>query len=174
MSQNSPMSFVLSYESIVNTCKRCLPAYSNWQQTLTRLPLATQIADINVASGGSTDHEHQHGVWKEHGSQTSALAAVWITDITVVSGSSMNYGSLMRRLNPESEPFFISDILLLRFRMIVKLSSVTQDRTCKSYLLLCSILVGASLQVPWASLCCLPLAGSLKALCSPPLTGQAL
>ena len=74
-----------------------------------------------------------------------------MVDITVVSGSSTNYGSLRRRLNPENKLPFISDILLLKDRMIVKVSSVSWVRTCRSSTLLYSILplVGASMQVPW-------------------------
>lgn len=68
-----------------------------------------------------------------------------------------------------NEPFFISDISLLKLRMIVKLSIESQDRTCKSSVLLFSILVGASLPEPWVPSCCLQLTGSQEALCSPPL-----
>lgn len=135
-------------------CKRSLPADSNqqyryshgchWQHRLQVsmwFQVAAQITKISVVSGNSMDHRYQ--LWLQY---------VWIMDITVVSGSSTNDGkTLIRRLNPENETPFISGILLLKVRMTVKLSSVFRDRTCKSSMLLYSILVGALPASTWGT-----------------------
>lgn len=52
-----------------------------------------------------------------------------ILNITRVSGDSTDHISLSKRLNIENEPSFISDILLLRVRVITCLGSMSQDRT---------------------------------------------
>lgn len=50
-------------------------------------------------------------------------------DINMVTSSSTDHRSLLRRLNPESEPFFISDILLLlRVGVILWLDSMSGGR----------------------------------------------
>lgn len=53
----------------------------------------------------------------------------------MVSGSSTNYGSLSRRLNPENEPCFISDSLLLSVGDCVA-GQMIEGRACMSSRLL--------------------------------------
>lgn len=69
------------------------------------------------------------------------LAAAQIMDfnmvsIDVVSGDIMDHRSLLRRLNPGKEPFFISDILLLRVRAMMWLVSMSGDWVFESSKLL--------------------------------------
>lgn len=54
----------------------------------------------------------------------------WLTD---------PYRSLSRKLNPENEPFFILDILLLRVRVIIQLGSISGGRAppCPWYQQIC-------------------------------------
>lgn len=56
-------------------------------RTSTSALVAAQITDTNMASGGSTDHGHQHNLWCQRGPP-----------------------SLSGRLSPENEQFFILDI----------------------------------------------------------------
>lgn len=57
------------------------------------------------------------------GSTDGSWTATWF------SRGSTDHGCLLRRLNPEN-PFFISDILLFRVRVITWFSSTSRGRTC--------------------------------------------
>lgn len=96
----------------------------SWQQrpwTSTWFPAAEQIKDINMvfvlsmdnnmASCGSPAHRQQHD-FHQHRPRIPTSKA---------SGISSDNGGLSRRLKPENEPFFNSDILLL-LRVRVMLS----------------------------------------------------
>ena len=78
--------------------------------------------------------------------------AAWILDINLVSGGSMDYRSLSRKLNLENEPFFTLDILLLlRVRVILQLDSVSGARTyaCSRLLYTTLLLAPVTLPVSW-------------------------
>jgi hypothetical protein len=69
---------------------------------------ATLTTDTNVASRGSTDYRGSTGLKHTHASR-----------------SIENHRDLLRKSNPESELFFIPDILsLLRARAILRLPNV--------------------------------------------------
>lgn len=77
---------------------------------------------INVVSGSRADHGHQHGFQWDI---TWFRVAARITDINMVSSSSMDHGSLLR-LNPENEPFLIPDsLLVLKVGVMVWLGRVS-------------------------------------------------
>lgn len=81
---------------------------------------------LNLVSSSSMDHKHgscrQHEPWTIH--LTWPTLAAQITDINMASWASMDHRSLSRGLNPENEPFFTLDILLLfRVRVIMCLGS---------------------------------------------------
>lgn len=81
---------------------------------------------LNLVSSSSMDHKHgscgQHEPWTIH--LTWPALTAQITDINMASWASMDHRSISRELNPESEPFFTLDILLLfRVRVIMCLGS---------------------------------------------------
>ncbi|XP_076427650.1 uncharacterized protein LOC143273156 [Peromyscus maniculatus bairdii] len=90
--------------------------------SIRKKPATTRIMGINVVSGSRSDHGHQHGFQWDI---TWFRVAAWITDINMVSSSSMDHCSLLR-LNPENEPFFIPDsLLVLKVRVMVWLGRVS-------------------------------------------------
>lgn len=102
---------------------------------------------------------HQQCLLWQHGTQISAwlLAATLTTmDTNKAFGGSMDHGNTSRRLSAESEPLFISDILLLlRVRVMVGLGGVFADGTHEGSRLLSTTL--PVLQAPTSCLypvCC--------------------
>lgn len=97
--------------SVRNLCSSIL------QQKKLPCPLqlvAAQIMDFHVAFGGSMDHRPQCG-------------------LIMAFSSNMDHGNLLKRLNPESEPFFLSNVLLLlRVWVIMGLGSIL-GRTCRGF-----------------------------------------
>lgn len=132
------LSFLLWVCSHWNYDKRSFPANSSQQQhgsqTSMWFLVVAQIVDVILVSDCSREHRPQYGFWLHHGTWTS----IWFLFGT------MDHGNLLRRLNLEKEPLFISFLAVAQSQGVCAMlwGSLSGSRTCKSSRLLYTLRVG--------------------------------